>query len=199
MRQKTGSTSRERTATQTDLAAAVQRVLAASEEPLTPSKIRARLGGLLRTGGGQQLVEVLSRQVAAHVLCLYPRYRSRQDRYWDRSMPVHVAALLRQAMEDRPLAWPELRRKLPAYARTQAEAVLLDQVAQGLMHRHPPMGKRRRVLFGLHPPDAKDYLRSELERLFSALEQLGFSQSQLRAGALELLHEEEWASRPPDA
>src|SRR5260370_23352534 len=57
---------------------------------------------------------------------------------------------------------------------------------------------------GLQPPDAKDYLRSELAEVFRDLEQLGFSQAQLRAAALELLHDEEWsptsllsASQPP--
>ena len=34
---------------------------------------------------------------------------------------------------------------------------------------------------------------------FSRLEQLGFTPSQLRNGALELLHEEEWASQPAAA
>src|SRR5262249_49785658 len=62
-----------------DLAAAVQRVLAASPEPLTVPKIRASLPAALRQGNVE---DVLRRQVAANVLYQYPKYRSQHDRYW---------------------------------------------------------------------------------------------------------------------
>src|SRR5262245_35404061 len=51
-----------------DLAAAVQRILAASAEPLTPSKIRAQLPANLRGPGAEQLTDVLRRRVDAGVL-----------------------------------------------------------------------------------------------------------------------------------
>ncbi len=177
----------------TDLAAAVHSVLAASAEPLTLSKIRSQLPAPFRTVSLEELADCLHRQVAANVLCQYPKYRSRQDRFWDRSMPVHVAALLRQVLQEGALAWSELRRKLPAYARSQAESVLTEQVAQGLLHRHPRAGRRGGDRFGLQPADPKGYLRPELAKVFRHLEQFGFSQSQIRAGALELLHDEEWS------
>src|SRR5262249_49270190 len=91
-------------------------------------------------------------------------------------------------------AWSELRRKLPAYAQAQAEAVLQEQVAQGLLHRHPRLTSRGPERYGVAPPDARDYLRPELEAVFKRLTDMGFNRAQLRAGALELLHEEEWAS-----
>jgi hypothetical protein len=72
--------------------------------------------------------------------------------------------------------------------------VLLEQVAQGLLHLHPPGGKRGGARFGVRAPDPREYLRPELTRIFRSLERLGFSRPQLRAGALELLHEEEWGS-----
>jgi hypothetical protein len=181
------------TPVETDLAAEVHRVLAASSEPLTLSKIRTRLPAPFRKLSLEELADSLRRQVAANVLYVYPKYRSQQDRFWDRPMPVHVAELLRQALQDGPLAFPELRRKLPAYALTLAETVLREQVDQGLLHRHPRGGKRRGERFGAQPPDPKEYLRSELAALFSKLGQLGFSEAQLRAGALELLHDEEWS------
>jgi hypothetical protein len=179
-----------------DLAAEVQRVLEGSPEPLTPSKLRAALAPRLRAVSLETLAEVLRRQVAANVLVPYPKYRSQQDRFWDRPMPVHLAQLLRQALEEGPLAWSELRRKLPDYAKTQAESVLEEQVAQGLLYRHPPASSRGSVRYGLGRPDPKDYLRAELTGVFARLERLGFSQVQLREGALDLLHEEEWASPP---
>jgi hypothetical protein len=182
---------------ETDLAAAVHRVLAASPEPLTPAKIRAHLPAALRGVSPEELAECLHRQVAANVLCQYPKYRSQQDRYWDRSMPVHVAALLRQTLQEGPLAWSELRRKLPAYALVQAEAVLMEQVAQGLLYRHPRAGKRGSDRFGVQPADPKVYLRAELAAVLRNLAQLGFSESQLREGALELLHDEEWSPASP--
>jgi hypothetical protein len=181
----------------TDLASEVRRVLAASPEPLTLSKIRAKLPVAFRGLGLEELGEGLRRQVAANVLVQYPKYRSSQDRFWDRSMPVHIAVLLRQALEDGPLAWPALRRKLPAYAVSQAESVLLEQTAQGLLHRHPSDKKRGGDRYGLQPADPRDYLRQELAVAFRNLESLGFSQAQLRAGALELLHDEEWSPTLP--
>jgi hypothetical protein len=131
--------------------------------------------------------------VAANVLHQYPRYRSQQDRYWDRSMPVHVAALLRSTLQERPLAWSELRRKLPPYAQAQAEGVLTEQVAQGLLFRHPAATRRGGPRYGVQPPNPRDYLREELSEVFLRLERLGFNLTQLRAGAMELLHDEEWA------
>jgi hypothetical protein len=135
--------------------------------------------------------------VAANALYQYPRYRSQQDRFWDRPMPVHVAALIRQALEEGALGRSELRRKLPAYAQGPAEGVLDEQQRQGLLHRHPPANPRSGERFGLRPPDPKDYLRPELSALFGRLSGLGFTAVQLRASALEVLHDEEWSPTPP--
>jgi hypothetical protein len=180
-----------------DLATAVQRVLAASDEPLTVSKLRVKLPGALRGTDLKELSEVLERLVAANVLYKYPKYRSQQDRYWDRGMTAHIAQLLRVVLEEVPLAWSELRRKLPAYAHSQAEQVLEEQIAQGLLHRHPRASSRGAERFGVRPPDPKDYLRQELPALFTRLTAQGFARPQIRAAALELLHEEEWDVEPP--
>jgi hypothetical protein len=179
-----------------DLATAAQRVLAASDEPLTVSKVRSKLPGSLRATDLKELTEALERQVAAGVLYKYPKYRSQQDRYWDRGMIAHVAQLLREKLEEGPLSSSELRRKLPAYAHAQAEQVLDEQIAQGLLHRHPRAGSRGGERFGVRPPDPRDYLRQELPELFTRLASLGFTRPQIRAAALELLHEEEWDAEP---
>jgi len=178
---------------ETDPAAALRRVLAASPEPLTLSKIRAALPPPQRRMSLEELAETLRRQVAANVLYQYPRYRSQQDRYWDRPMAVHVAALLHQALEQGALPWSELRRKLPAYAHPQAEEVLQQQLAQGTLYRYPRAG-RGGERFGVRPPDPKDFLRTELSGVFERLEKLGFNQAALREAAIELLHDEEWSS-----
>src|SRR5438105_11464574 len=94
----------------TDLVSAIHRVLASSQEPLTVPKIRTALPAAIRPANLEELAECLRRQVAANVLQQYPKYRSQQERYWDRPMPVHVASLLRFALEEKPLAWSELRR-----------------------------------------------------------------------------------------
>jgi hypothetical protein len=177
-----------------DLTTAVQRVLAASDEPLTLSKIRAALPGSFRRIGLEELADVLRRQTAANVLYQYPKYRSAQDRFWDRPMPVHVANLLGQVLEEGPLAWPQLRRKLPDFAVPQAEVVLQEQVAQGRLHRHPPAGSRSGERYGVTPPDAREYLRRDLPVLFRKLEQLGFTEPQLREAAMAVLQEEEWGT-----
>jgi hypothetical protein len=177
---------------ETDLTAAVQRVLANSDEPLTLSKIRAALPGGNRRMELEELGALLRRQLAANVVHQYPKYRSAQDRFWDRPMPVHVANLLRGALEEGPLAWPQLRRKLPDYAVTQAEVVLQEQIAQGRLFRHPPAGSRGGERYGVTTPDAREYLRRDLPALFNRLQQLGFTEAQLREAAMAVLQEEEW-------
>src|SRR5262249_61664948 len=81
--------------TEPDLAAAVSRVLEASPEPLTLSKIRAHLPAALRRVNLDELAASLRRRVEANVLYEYGPYRSQQHRFWDRPRPVHVAALAR--------------------------------------------------------------------------------------------------------
>jgi hypothetical protein len=179
--------------------AAVQRVLAANTEPMTLSKLRARLPASHRQIGLEELASALHRQVAANVLYQYPKYRSPQDRFWDRPMPVHLAALLRETLEEKPLAWPQLRRKLPPYAQAQAETVLEQEVARGMLYRHPALSARGGDRFGVRPPDPKEFLRRELPAVFQRLTELGFQPEQLRAAALELLHEEEWMTAVPEA
>ena len=180
-----------------DLTSAIQRVLSASDEPMTVSKIRAKLPGQLRGTDSKDLTDVLERQVSANVLYKYPKYRSPQDRYWDRGMNAHVAQLLRVTLESGPLSWSEMHRKLPAYAQGPAQHVLDEQVAQGLLHRHPRAGSRGGDRFGVRPADPQDYLRQEFPDLFTRLTALGFTRPQIRAAALELLHEEEWDVEPP--
>ena len=91
------------TPVETDLVAAVHAVLQGSPEPMTLSKIRAKLPTQMRQIGLEELAEALRRQVAANVLYQYPKYRSQQDRFWDRPMPVHVAYLLRVTLAEEPL------------------------------------------------------------------------------------------------
>jgi hypothetical protein len=197
MTQVTDPTSTSPQATSdSDVAAEVQRVLEASSEPLTLSKIRAALPTRLRSMSLEALAEALLRLVAANVLIQYPKYRSQQDRFWDRPMTVHVAALLRQALEETPLALSELRRKLPDYAKGQAEGILDEEVGRGLLHRHPPATSRGGQRYGVRPPEAREYLRGELIAVFARLEKLGFTPGQLREGAMDLLQEEEWATPP---
>ena len=181
--------------TDTDsLAAAIQRVLAASPEPLTLPKIRAGLPAALRQANVE---DVLRRQVSANVLHQYPKYRSQHDRYWDRPMPVHIVALIQTVLAEGPLGWSELRRKLPAYAQEKAEGIVNEQLSQKRLHRHPRSGTRGSERIGLRPPEARDYLGDELGAVFGRLERLGFTRDQIRQGALDLLRDEEWAPTPP--
>ena len=54
----------------------------------------------IRAAIASNLEAVLHRQVAAQVLHQYPKYRSQQDRFWHQPMPIHLAALLRAALEE---------------------------------------------------------------------------------------------------
>jgi hypothetical protein len=186
-----------------DLTAEVRRVLEASPEPLTLSKIRSHLPAAQRGIGLDVLTEGLERLVDANVFYRYPAYRSQQNRYWDRPMTVHVAQLIRDALAEGPLPWSQLRRKLPGYAlepkdKPVADAVLKDLVEQGKLYKHPTPGSRTGERFGLTPPDPKEPLRRELPVLFEKLESLyGFSRAQLRVASISLLQEEEWGPVEP--
>jgi hypothetical protein len=183
-----------------DLVAAIQRILAGSAEPLTPAKIRSQLPASMRGLSPEQLTEVLRRRVEANVLYEYNPYRSPQHRYWDRPLAVHILALVRAALEEGPLTWSQLRRKLPDYARDRAEELLREQVQRGELHEHARAGSRTGVRYGLEPPDPREPLRQELVRVFDRLgRDWGFERARLRQAALELLHEEEWDAAPPAA
>jgi hypothetical protein len=181
----------------TDLAAAVQRVLAASEEPLTPSMIRAQLPASMRGITPEQLTEVLRRRVEANVLYEYDPYRSPQRRYWDRPLAVHIVSLIRTVLAEGPLTASQLKRKLPEYARDRAEEVLGEQVQRRELHEHARAGSRTGVRYGLEPPNPREPLRQELVRLFAKLQRdWGFDRERLREAAFELLNEEEWDAPP---
>jgi len=178
-----------------ELITALQRVMQESEEPLTVPKIRSHLPVAMRS---LDIDEALRRQASANVFQVYPKYRSQHERYWDRPMPVHVAALIKSTLAEGALGTSELRRKLPAYAQGLFETVLQEQIAQGKVYRHPKLGRGSERV-GIRPADAKEYLRPELTSVFKKLEPLGFGWAQLREAGLELLHEEEWASPPPQS
>jgi hypothetical protein len=182
-------------AAESDLVVAVHRLLEASTEPLTLSKIRSHLPTSFRQMSLEALGDILRRRADANVLYQYAPYRSQQQRFWDRPLPVHTAMLIHAALQEGPLTLSQLRRKLPDYARHLTDEVMRDQVEQGKLHRHPPAASRAGELFGLEPPDPRAPLRQELSTMFDRLQkQLGFSRAQLRASALEVLHDEEWAA-----
>jgi hypothetical protein len=184
-------------AAESDLVMAVHRVLEASSEPLTLSKIRSHLPTAFRQMSLEDLGEILRRRADANVLYQYAPYRSQQHRFWDRPLPVHTAVLIHEALAPGPITLSQLRRKLPDYARHLAEDVVRDQVEQGKLHRHPAAASRAGELFAVEPPDPRAPLRQELTKMFDRLQkQLGFSRAQLRAASLELLHDEEWATPP---
>lgn len=182
------------TLAESDVVAAIQSVLAASPEPLTMPKIKVQLPVKFR---GINLEEILQRQAAAQVLYQYPKYRSQQDRFWDRPMAMHLEALVQAVLGEGPLGGSELRRKLPAYAQSLLDESVERLIRENKLYRHPRYGRAGERL-GLRPADPKDYLRGEFDELFGRMEQLGFSRMQIRERALEMLHDEEWESpRPP--
>jgi hypothetical protein len=179
-----------------DLVEALAGVLRDSPEPLTVKDIRAALGQLWRRLALDHLTDVLHRQAAAQVFFVYPKYRSRHERFWDRPLRVHVELLLRGSLRAGPLPMVTLRQRLPGYAKSLADSVLEEQLAQGHMHRHPPGAGRKGARIGLEPPDARAYLRPELDRLFRRFQKLGFSKGELREALADLVRESEWTNEP---
>jgi hypothetical protein len=180
-----------------DLVGEIRRVLRTSEEPLTALKLRARLPLPFRGMDVRALRDVLNRQVAANVLVLCPKYRSAQDRYWDRPVRDHVQGMLRHILGDGPRPWSAIRRRLPKYARHLADSVFNDLLARGFLHRHPPLHVRMGERFGLHPPDARTYLTPVIGEALGRLEKLGFARAELHEAALQILREGAWARPAP--
>src|SRR5436190_1136561 len=94
--------------TSMDLVDAIREILKASHEPLTLRKIRQRLRAPFDGLTTDELSEVLRRQVAANVLVMCPKYRSSQDRYWNRTLRDHATVLLHMFLEPGPLSWADL-------------------------------------------------------------------------------------------
>jgi len=76
-----------------------------------------------------------------------------------------------------PLTLSELNRRLGKSLARHRPAVLATLCEEGLVKRHPRLG--RRVAYSLSPPDPGLYLRPGLEKLLRALERLGFSRTEL--------------------
>lgn len=178
-----------------DLVGAVREVLSGSPEPLTLPRIRRALPMPLQMISAETLAQVLRRQTAAQVVVLYPKYRSRQDRYWDRPVRLHLEQLLRRVLRRGPLAWSAIRRHLPGYAKIAAESILEEQVARGRIYRHPRVG-RLGIRYSLTPAEPRLYVQTELATLFGRLEDLGFARRQVRRSILELLREDEVRETP---
>lgn len=176
-----------------DLVGAIGVVLSEAGEPLTLARIKAALPERWQTLDGETLADVLERQIAANVFFLYPRYRGPHERYGHLSPRVHLRHLVREVLRAGPLPWNDIRRRLPEYAKMQAEGVVEDMIASGELFRHPPPGPRMGPRFGLIPADVRTYLRPELEAVFRRLESMGLGRDQLRAAAFELLHDSEWS------
>lgn len=177
---------------QTDLVDAIRFVLKQSSEPLTGFQIRARLPRHFSRVPLDDLMETLTRQVAADVLVMCPKYRSSQDRYWDRCLREHAKKLLHAALRSGPLSWSDLRKRLPKYVRHLADSVLSEELAREKIFRHPPASQRMGPRYALRPAELRRYLSRELQELLSRFELHGFSPRETRETILELLREEEW-------
>jgi hypothetical protein len=178
-----------------DLVDAIRGVLQSSDEPMTIPRIRERLPAPYEAIRKDELQDVLHRQVAAHVLVMCPKYRSGQDRYWDRELRDHAMLLLHKALEPGPTSWSDLRKKLPKYLRHFAESVLNEELAKGAIHRHPPATLRMGPRYAHQPPNVRCYARKELHDMLTRLEQCGFTRSDARETLMALLQEEEWSER----
>src|SRR5438552_2941462 len=176
-----------------DLVDAVREVLKQSAEPLTIPRIRERLPTRFRHMRIEDLTEVLQRQAAAHVLVMCPKYRSRQDRYWDRTLHEHAKVVLHEALQGGPMPWADLRKKFPKYLRHLADSVLNEELAKATVFRHPPASTRMGPRYALQPADVRSYAGKELHEMLARLQQCGFARSEAREALMQLLQEDEWA------
>jgi hypothetical protein len=179
--------------TQTDLVDAIRDVLRSSTEPMTTARIRERLPAPFRALQIEELADAIHRQVAAHVLVMCPKYRSGQDRFWDRTLHQHAKVVLREALRNGPMAWADLRKKFPKYLRHLADTVLNEELARGAVFRHPTTSARMGPRYGLEPADVHAYAAAELQALLNRLARCGFDRADSQAALMQLLLEAEWA------
>jgi len=176
-----------------DLVDAIRAVLQSSGEPMTIPRIRERLPEPYRAIRADQLADVLERQVSADVLVMCPKYRSAQDRFWDRPLREHAKVLLHDAINGGPISWTDLRKKLPKYVRHLAESVLNEELARGAIHEHPQASPRMGPRYAHEPAKVECYAKRELQEVLIRLEQCGFTRGQARETLMQLLQDEEWA------
>ena len=181
-----------------DLVDAIRAIFKASLEPLTVQKIRERLPVPYDDMRLAELKDVLQRQVAASVFVICPKYRSAQDRYWDRPLREHARVLLLAALHDGPVPGADLRKKFPKYLRHLAESVLNEELAKGAIHRHPPASSRSGFRFALERPDVRAFAAKELECALARMTKRGFALSDAREAFMQLLQDTEWADDAPD-
>ena len=175
---------------------AIKEIFRQSSEPMTVLTIRASLPRLFGAIRLEELTEILQRQVAANVLVICPKYRSAQDRYWDRSLRDHAKVVLYAAMRMGPLSWSDLRKKFPKYLRHLVDAVLHEELAKGEVFRHPPLSVRMGPRYALDAAEVRPYASKELLESLQRLTLLGFARGDAREAMLRLLQEEEWAETP---
>ena len=175
-----------------DLVDAIREVLRQSEEPLTIPQLRERLCGPYRAIRIEELADVLGRQVAANVLVMCPKYRSSQNRYWDRTLREHAKVVLTGALESGPMSWTELRKKLPKYLRHLAESVLNEELARGAIFRHPPTSSRNGPRYASQPADVRSYVGNELQGMLARMHERGFARADVCEALMLILQENEW-------
>lgn len=178
----------------TDVVDAVREVLRCSAEPMTIPKIRERLPAPHRRMRLEELADVVQRQVAANVLVACPKYRSSQDRYWDRSLREHAKVVLHESLRAGPMAWADLRKKFPKYLRHLAESVLNEELARAAIFRQPETSPRMGPRYALDPPDVRTYAARELRALVARLEQYGFDRMESCEAIVQLVQENEWGT-----
>ena len=83
-----------------------------------------------------------------------------------------------QVLAAGPLPEAEIKKKLPASARSLVKAALAALVKERIVLKHPKLA--RRDPYGLHPPSAVAYLAPEVALMFKRLMKLGFKEADLQ-------------------
>ena len=150
----TASAASSESATPVDLHSAIRHALAASDEPLTVSKIRAALPTALRQTPLEECEQNPAAGDRGQQAAPVSEVSQSQDRYRDRPMPVHVAHLLSVALDERPRPGPNCAASCPPTRRSWL-AVVEREIHENCTHRHPrhpARGPESRSAYGRPTP-----------------------------------------------
>ena len=162
-----------------DLDVLVETVLARADEPLSVEAVRKALpaGKKPKKTEAQVRLETLVEAGRAH---RWPGKTAKFSAFGSASRLCGSVCCGRSLT--RGPSESEIKQRLPSSARSLAKSTLAALIEDRAVLKHPKLGRKQR--FGIHPPDAADYLPAEIETAFKRLMKLGFKEAELRSAFL---------------
>ncbi|MCI0338101.1 MAG: hypothetical protein L0226_11020 [Acidobacteria bacterium] len=151
----------------------VLKALEQAAQPVTAKQLRDRLTGPFKMPR-ERLCQLLEEQVSSDRIYRYaPRGRSKQPRYWSRSLEEFAREMMLNLLAQRPRTQSELLRKLKSklsgFDEERQIGLLTRLLDENQVQTLPPFIGGRTTRYGTKPPDPRDYIEDAIARLSKKL------------------------------